>query len=162
MSDFESGAFNRALPTLRNVYNNLRDALGSDFVLGVRFGVPSISSRHQPIDGRRLMLRSEMAVTHHHLKRPMPSSSATVRRSTPASPVYLRTCVGCNASCTPQSPLPSRQWGTTRESPARRRRSRQRGIPARSSGARTAHLLQSRRNNRVERDGPGPSVLRLG
>src|SRR6266702_3010766 len=84
MSDFESGAFNRALPTLRNVYNNLRDALGSDFVLGVRFGVPSISSRHQPIDGRRLMLRSEMAVTHHHLKRPMPSSSATVRRSTPA------------------------------------------------------------------------------
>ena len=27
MSDFESGAFNRALPPLRTVYNNLRDTL---------------------------------------------------------------------------------------------------------------------------------------
>jgi hypothetical protein len=32
MPDFESGAFNRALPPLRFVYNNLRDALGILFL----------------------------------------------------------------------------------------------------------------------------------
>ena len=79
MPDFESGAFNRALPPLRFVITYISatyDALVfrrfRRRTSGVRFGVPLISRLHQPIDSRGLVFRSEMGIPHYHLERPTP------------------------------------------------------------------------------------------
>ena len=79
MPDFESGAFNRALPPLRIVKLLILVVLQNRSVLqvpairaGVRSGVPSVSAAHQALHSGSLVLGSEMGVAHHHLERPVP------------------------------------------------------------------------------------------
>ena len=99
MSDFESGAFNRALPTLRFVTLCLSASYDHPTLdrfrcrtSGVRFGVPSISQFHQPVDGRRLVLGSKMGIPHDHLERPVPEQFCHRAQIYPGH--YESTCKG--------------------------------------------------------------------
>jgi hypothetical protein len=63
MSDFESGAFNRALPTLRIItyyFSAIYDRVDrfSRRTRGASSGVPSIFPAYQSADGRYLVLGS--------------------------------------------------------------------------------------------------------
>jgi hypothetical protein len=79
MPDFESGAFNRALPPLRFVTtyisatcDNIAFCRFGCRTSGVRFGVPLISCLHQLIDSRGPgVSRSKIGIPHD-LKRPVP------------------------------------------------------------------------------------------
>ena len=79
MPDFESGAFNRALPPLRLLtsFFSIYFCLGLFGRLyfrfsGRRFSHHPTPARNQAIDRRGLVFRSEMCVPHDHLERPMP------------------------------------------------------------------------------------------
>ena len=78
MPDFESGAFNRALPPLRvitysfNSYVLVSSGVFASDSSGVRSGVHSVSRSDQSIDRRRLVLAREMRVPHDHLECPVP------------------------------------------------------------------------------------------
>ena len=89
MSDFESGAFNRALPPLRIVTTYSSATCNVQAfrcfcrrISGVRFGVPLISRLHQSIDSRGLVFRSEMGIPMTICRVLCPGNSATVRKST--------------------------------------------------------------------------------
>ena len=122
MPDFESGAFNRALPPLRL----LTPFVSTYFCLGLfgvfcsilssrRFSRHPSPARDQAIDRRGLVFRSEMCVPHHHLERP--SGRATLQPSADPhrpSSVYWRRYGGCNARYTHESSLLRGQSRTTR------------------------------------------------
>ena len=79
MPDFESGAFNRALPPLRQLthfisvlYGTLLQCRVCSQCAGVRFGVPFISRVDEAVYSGCLMLGSEMGVAHYHLQCPVP------------------------------------------------------------------------------------------
>ena len=86
MSDFESGAFNRALPPLRFLfcctYAVVMVPTNCLVVLLEIFSSRRFSHNPPAINRRGLVFWSEMRVPHDHLDVPCPSSSATVRRST--------------------------------------------------------------------------------
>ena len=127
MSDFESGAFNRALPTLRFVTTKLSgtcDRLSLDrFRLrtsGVRFGVPSVSRFLQLVDCRRLVLGSEMGVPHDHLERPVPEQLCdSTQIYSSHLRVYLQKVDGCNARCALRSSPLRPRWATKPRDPSR-------------------------------------------
>jgi hypothetical protein len=79
MPDFESGAFNRALPPLRYLtcfvsitYWTMSQCPLRLECAGVRCGVPFVSGVDEAIYSRCLVLGSEMGVAHYHLQRPVP------------------------------------------------------------------------------------------
>ena len=79
MSDFESGAFNRALPPLRvlSTFFEWLGCLGVFTLFTPNHPVPVLVSLLSPeidlaIDRRSLVFRSEMGVPHDHLKCPVP------------------------------------------------------------------------------------------
>ncbi len=70
MSDFESGAFNRALPTLRFVYNKLQETPG---VPAFRTGsFAGTLYRHYPLHRCLLKIHTQVCVPLGHLCRPVP------------------------------------------------------------------------------------------
>ena len=78
MSDFESGAFNRALPTLRFVINDLPEALNPVSVL-----VPvSMESRNQPAHNKPVMRWCKVRIPLGYGQRLVPvqlSNSSKIR-----------------------------------------------------------------------------------
>jgi hypothetical protein len=88
MSDFESGAFNRALPPLRFVFNCLHAAPNDarklpPVLVAVSCPCPAQSARAQV----RTLSERFAALQHPHSAKAEPSS------------VYRRTCAGCNDRC---------------------------------------------------------------
>ena len=69
MPDFESGAFNRALPPLRFVYNYLRDLLEACSADGSFDGT---LYRRNALHRRLLVIHAEVRISLGHLCRPVP------------------------------------------------------------------------------------------
>jgi hypothetical protein len=78
MSDFESGAFNRALPPLHYLtyfvytfYETIAQCRLRFKCSGVRFTVSLASTVDEAVYSRCLVLESEMRIAHYHLERPV-------------------------------------------------------------------------------------------
>ncbi len=98
MSDFESGAFNRALPPLRAVNHFITDT----YIARVDLKFDSISTSSvrlwdpRLVLGRRLMLRCKVVGARCLLDGSMTEISAIVRRSTSVTTVYWQGYAYCN------------------------------------------------------------------